>query len=116
MRSAPGAARASGGRRAGAVTLAATGLGGLGLFVVLGISLANFPLMVGGTVAAIVCAALLVGAFVLGAVAGPMRSTGAPEDGDAGAETSVGGAAADDESPVDGAGEDPELTSDGRRR
>lgn len=105
-----------GGRRAGALTLAATGLGGLGLFVVLGISLANFPLMVGGTVAAIVCAALLVGAFVLGAVAGPTRSTGAPEDGDAGAETTVGGTTADDEAPVGGAGEDPGLTTDGRRR
>ena len=116
MRSAPGAARASGGRRAGAVTLAATGLGGLGLFVVLGISLANFPLMVGGTVAAIVCAALLVGAFLLGAVAGPTRSAGAPEDGDAGAKTSAGEAAADAEEPVDGEDEDPELTSDGRRR
>ncbi|HIY24889.1 MAG TPA: hypothetical protein H9837_11400, partial [Candidatus Brachybacterium merdigallinarum] len=81
-----------GGRRAGAVTLAATGLGGLGLFLVLGISLANFPLMAGGTVAAIVCAALLVGAFALGAVAGPTRSTGAPEDGDDGAGT--GGASA----------------------
>ncbi|WP_434174975.1 APC family permease [Brachybacterium conglomeratum] len=105
-----------GGRRAGAVTLAATGLGGLGLFVVLGISLANFPLMVGGTVAAIVCAALLVGAFLLGAVAGPTRSAGAPEDGDAGAKTSAGEAAADAEEPVDGEDEDPELTSDGRRR
>ena len=105
-----------GGRRAGALTLAATGLGGLGLFVVLGISLANFPLMVGGTVAAIVCAALLVGAFVLGAVAGPTRSTGAPEDGDAGAETTVGGTTADDEATVGGAGEDPGLTTDGRRR
>jgi amino acid transporter len=116
VRSAPGAARDPKGRRAGAGTLAATGLGGLGLFVVLGISLLNFPLMVGGTVAAIVCAALLVGAFLLGALAGPTRSTGAPEDGDAGAETTVGEMTADDEAPVDGAGEDPELTSDGRRR
>lgn len=105
-----------GGRRAGALTLAATGLGGLGLFVVLGILLANFPLMVGGTVAAIVCAALLVGAFVLGALAGPTRSTGAPEDGDAGAETTVGGTTADDEAPTGGADEDPGLTTDGRRR
>ena len=115
VRSAPGAARASGGRRAGAVTLAATGLGGLGLFVVLGISLANFPLMVGGTVAAIVCAALLVGAFLLGAVAGPTRSAGAPEDGDAGAGESDDGGPVD-EAPVDGEDEDPEFTSDGRRR
>ncbi|MFD4007667.1 APC family permease [Brachybacterium paraconglomeratum] len=105
-----------GGRRAGAITLVATGLGGLGLFVVLGISLANFPLMVGGTVAAIVCAALLVGAFVLGAVAGPTRSTGAPEDGDAGAEMTVGETTVDDEAPVGGADEDPGLTTDGRRR
>lgn len=116
VRSAPGAARGSGGRRAGAFTLAATGLGGLGLFVVLGISLLNFPLMVGGTVAAIVCAALLVGAFLLGALAGPTRSTGAPEDGDAGAETTVGEMTADDEAPVDGADEGPGLTTDGRRR
>lgn len=116
VRSAPGAARGSGGRRAGAFTLAATGLGGLGLFVVLGISLANFPLMVGGTVAAIVCAALLVGAFVLGAVAGPTRSTGAPEDGDAGAEMTVGETTADDEATVGGADEGPGLTTDGRRR
>ena len=93
-----------GGRRAGAVTLAATGLGGLGLFVVLGISLANFPLMVGGTVAAIVCAALLVGAFLLGAVAGPTRSAGAPEDGDAGAGESDDGGPVD-EAPVGGADE-----------
>ncbi len=105
-----------GGRRAGALTLAATGFGGLGLFVVLGISLANFPLMVGGTVAAIVCAALLVGAFVLGAVAGPTRSTGAPEDGDAGAEMTVGETTADDEATVGGADEGPGLTTDGRRR
>ena len=63
-----------------------------------------------------ITAALLVGAFVLGAVAGPTRSTGAPEDGDAGAETTVGGTTADDEATVGGAGEDPGLTTDGRRR
>ena len=81
----------------------------------LGISLANFPLMVGGTVAAIVCAALLVGAFLLGAVAGPTRSADAPEDGDAGAGESDDGGPVD-EAPVGGADEDPEFTSDGRRR
>lgn len=70
-------------RRAGSSTLAATALGGLGLFVVLGISLVNFPLMVGGVVAAAVCAAILVGAFVLGAVVGPTRSAGAPADAEA---------------------------------
>jgi amino acid transporter len=92
--------------RGSAGMLVATGLGGLGLFVVLGISLVNFPLMVGGSVAAIVCAVILVGAFALGAVLGPTRSTGAPADGEAGA---MGA----DEEP---AGEGAELTSDGRRR
>src|SRR5699024_12769909 len=65
----------SGGRRAGAGVLAATALGGLGLLLVLGISLANLPLMVVGTVAAIVCAGILVAVFVLGAVLPRGRAT-----------------------------------------
>src|SRR5699024_3949579 len=62
-------------RRAGAGVLAATALGGLGLLLVLGISLSNLPLMVGGTVAAIVCAGMLVAVFVLGAVLPRGRAT-----------------------------------------
>ena len=61
------------------------------------------------------CAALLVGAFLLGAVAGPTRSAGAPEDGNAGAGESDDGGPVD-EATVGGAGEDPGLTTDGRRR
>ncbi|WP_114856246.1 APC family permease [Brachybacterium sp. YJGR34] len=56
------------GERAGWGVLLPTALGGLGLLLVLGISLANFPLMVGGTVAAIVCAVLLVATFAAGAL------------------------------------------------
>ena len=69
-----------GGRRAGAGVLAATALGGLGLLLVLGISLANLPLMVGGTVAAIVCAGILVAVFVLGAVLPRGRATSTADD------------------------------------
>ena len=68
-----------------------TALGGLGLLLVLGLSLANFPLMVGGTVAAVVCGAILVGAFILGAVVPARRGVDAPAEA-------------------------PELTGDGRRR
>lgn len=67
-----------GGSRAGSTVLGLTALGGLGLLLVLGISLVNFPLMVGGTVPAIVCAAILVAAFVLGAML-PQRSVPADE-------------------------------------
>ena len=60
-----------GGGAAGRGVLAATALGGAGLLLVLGISLLNFPMMVGGGVAAIVCAGVLVLAFVLGMVLPP---------------------------------------------
>src|SRR5699024_7807456 len=60
----PGAGRGAG--RAGGGVLAATALGGLGLLLVLGLSVANLPLMVGGTAAAAVCAGVLVLVFVLG--------------------------------------------------
>ncbi|WP_193105430.1 APC family permease [Brachybacterium sp. FME24] len=53
--------------------LVLTGIGGLGLLVVLAISLANFPLLVGGAVAAIVCGVILVAAFLAGGLA-PKRS------------------------------------------
>lgn len=49
----------------GQVTAAAV-LGGVGLLLVLGISVANFPFLVGGDVAAWVWGALLVGAYVAG--------------------------------------------------
>lgn len=49
-----------GAERAGGGVLAATALGGLGLLLVLGISVANLPLMVGGTAAAAVCAGILL--------------------------------------------------------
>lgn len=61
--------QADGGGRAPARVIVPAALGGLGLLLVLGISLVNFPLMVGGTLAALVCAALLVVAFAVGALA-----------------------------------------------
>lgn len=67
------------GGRAPRAVLVATALGGLGLLLVLGISLANFPLMVGGTLAAIICAAILVAVFGLGALA-PRRAAVAVDE------------------------------------
>jgi len=52
--------------RAPGTVLALAGLGGLGLLVVLAISLANFPLLVGGVVAAVICAVVLLAVFVAG--------------------------------------------------
>src|SRR5699024_6644314 len=54
------------GGRAPVAVLLATGLGGLGLIGVLALSLANFPLLVGGTSVAVVCGAILVVVFAAG--------------------------------------------------
>src|SRR5690625_2418659 len=54
------------GGRAPVAVLLATGLGGLGLIGVLALSLANFPLLVGGTSVAVVCGAILVVVFTAG--------------------------------------------------
>lgn len=51
----------------GAGRFAATALGAIGLFAILAISVANLPMMAGGTVPAIVCVALLAAAFAVGA-------------------------------------------------
>ena len=71
-----GASRREG--RAPGMVLAATALGGLGLLGVLAISVANFPLLVEGTVAAVVCGAILVVVFALG-YAAPQQVTADPE-------------------------------------
>ena len=68
-----------GAERAGGGVLAATALGGLGLLLVLGISVANLPLMVGGTAAAAVCAGILVLVFVLGTLLPRRRPATADE-------------------------------------
>ena len=54
------------GGRAPVAVLLATGLGGLGLIGVLALSLANFPLLVGGTSVAVVCGAVMVVVFAAG--------------------------------------------------
>ena len=61
------------------VTLSAVA-GGIGLLLVLGISIWNFPFLVGGTPAAIIWGAVLVGAFVVGLVlpARPAAATHSP--------------------------------------
>ena len=61
-----------------AVTTAAV-LGGVGLLLVLGISIWNFPVLVGGTVAAIVWGLALVGAYAAGMLV-PGRMGTATED------------------------------------
>ena len=62
--------------RAPVPVLVLAGLGGLGLLVVLAISLANFPLLVGGTVAALICGVILVVVFVAGCL-DPRRAAAA---------------------------------------
>ncbi|GAA4282622.1 APC family permease [Brevibacterium daeguense] len=64
----------------------ATILGAAGLSVVLAISLWNFPLMVGGMTAAVVCGAVLVCVFVLGVLAPDRAAQRGPELAAAGVE------------------------------
>ena len=52
--------------RASTGTLVATALGGVGLLLVLSISLWNFPFLVDGTTAAIVWGSVLIGVFLAG--------------------------------------------------
>lgn len=61
------------------VITAATALGGIGLLLVLGISVWNFPFLVGGTIAAIIWGVILIGAFVAGLLV-PERVGTATED------------------------------------
>lgn len=62
-----------------ATVTAAAVLGGVGLLLVLGISVWNFPVLVGGTVAAIVWGLVLVGAYAAGMLV-PSRVGTATED------------------------------------
>lgn len=57
-------------------------LGGIGLLGVLAISLWNFPLLVGGSTAAIVCGIILVVVFVAGLLVPDRSKTTAPVAGD----------------------------------
>ena len=63
--------------RANTGVLFATALGGIGLLLVLGISLWNFPFLVDGTTAAVIWGLVLSGFFL----AGFFLPTGAPQSG-----------------------------------